>query len=109
VVCNTLNESKYELKRNFHQNHFDKFLVVIPQDPWYGGEMIPVDFKQLKFNQQYKYHIRSLLAGHSHYSSLNIQGATGLPGTVPTTSEANPSFYLPIGIHISGFVLATLI
>ena len=47
---------------------------MIPQDPWYGGEMIPVDFKQLKFNQQYKYHIRSLLAGHSHYSSLNIQG-----------------------------------
>jgi hypothetical protein len=61
----------HELKRNFHPDHFDKFLVVIPQDPWYGGEMIPVDFKQLKFNQQYKYHIRSLHAGHSHYNSIN--------------------------------------
>ena len=61
----------HELKRNFHPDHFDKFLVVIPQDPWYGGEMIPVDFRQLKSNQQYKYHIRSLHAGHSHYNSLN--------------------------------------
>ena len=62
----------HELKRNFHQDHFDKFFVVIPQDPWYGGEMIPVDFKQLKFNQQYKYHIRSLHAGHSFFNSINI-------------------------------------
>ena len=62
----------HELKRNFHQDHFDKFLVLIPHDPYYGGEMIPVDFKQLKFNQQYKYHIRSLGAGHSFFNSINI-------------------------------------
>jgi len=68
---NILVEDIHELKRNFHQDHFDKFLVVIPQDPWYGGEMIPVDFKQLKFNQQYKYHIRSLHAGQSHYNAIN--------------------------------------
>jgi len=68
---NILVNDIHELKRNFHQNHFDKFLVVIPQDPWYGGEMIPVDFKQLKSNQQYMYHIRSLLAGHAHYKSIN--------------------------------------
>jgi len=60
-----------ELKRNFHQDHFDKFLVVIPQPPYYGGEMIPVDFKQLKFNQQYKYQIRSLHAGHSFFNMQN--------------------------------------
>ena len=69
---NILVNDIHELKRNFHQDHFDKFLVVIPQDPWYGGEMIPVDFKQLKFNQQYKYHIRSLHAAHSFFNAVNI-------------------------------------
>ena len=73
---NILVNDIHELKRNFHQDHFDKFLVVIPQEPWYGGEMIPVDFKQLKFNQQYKYHIRSLHAGHSFFNSLNNVTAT---------------------------------
>ena len=60
-----------ELKRNFLQDHFDKFLVFIPQDPYYAGEMIPVDFKQLKLNQQYKYHVRSLHAGHSFFNTVN--------------------------------------
>jgi hypothetical protein len=69
---NILVNDIHELKRNFHPDHFDKFLVLIPQDPWYGGEMIPVDFKQLKSNQQYKYHIRSLHAGHSFFNSVNI-------------------------------------
>ena len=68
---NILVNDTHELKRNFHQDHFDKFLVVIPQPPYYGGEMIPVDFKQLKFNQQYKYHIRSLHAGHSFFNMQN--------------------------------------
>ena len=68
---NLLVNDIHELKRNFHQDHFDKFLVVIPGDLWYGGEMIPVDFKQLKSNQQYKYHIRTLHAGQSHFSSAN--------------------------------------
>jgi hypothetical protein len=69
---NILVDDIHELKRNFHQDHFDKFFVVIPQDPWYGGEMIPVDFKQLKFNQQYKYHIRSLHAGQSFFNAVNV-------------------------------------
>jgi hypothetical protein len=69
---NILVNDIHELKRNFHQDHFDKFLVVIPQAPWYGGEMIPIDFNQLKFNQQYKYHIRSLHAGHSFFNSINF-------------------------------------
>ncbi len=70
---NILINDIHELKRNFHPDHFDKFFVVIPQAPWYGGEMIPVDFKQLKFNQQYKYHIRSLHAGHSFFNAVNIE------------------------------------
>ena len=46
-----LTEDIHELKRNFNQDLFDKFLVLIPDDPIYAGEMIPVDFKQLRFNQ----------------------------------------------------------
>jgi hypothetical protein len=72
---NLLVNDIHELKRNFHQDHFDKFFVMIPQDPWYGGEMIPVDFKQLKSNQQYKYHIRSLHASHSFFNAVNIEVA----------------------------------
>lgn len=68
---NLLTDDIHDLKRNFHQDQFDKFLVLIPQDPWYAGEMIPVDFKQLKFNQQYKYHIRSLHASQSFCNSIN--------------------------------------
>lgn len=60
-----------ELKRNFYPYHFDKFLVLIPTEPYYGGEMIPVDFQQLKLNQQSKYHIRSLRAAHSFFNMQN--------------------------------------
>ena len=66
-----LTEDIHNLKRNFNQDHFDKFLVLIPREPVYAGEMIPVDFKQLKVNQQYKYHIRTLHASHSGFSYLN--------------------------------------
>jgi hypothetical protein len=68
---NLLADDIHDLKRNFHQDHFDKFLVLIPYNPIYAGEMIPVDFKQLKFNQQYKYYIRSLHASHSFYNAVN--------------------------------------
>lgn len=67
-----LTDDIQEIKRNFLQDHFDKFLVVAPQAQLYGGEMIPVDFKQLKFNQQYKYHIRSLHVAHSFFNHINI-------------------------------------
>ena len=66
-----LTDDILDLKRNFHQDHFDKFLVMIPHDPWYAGEMIPVDFKQLRSNQQYKYHVRSLHASHSTFNGMN--------------------------------------
>lgn len=58
----------HELKRNFHPDHFDKFLVVIPREPYYGGEMIPVDFQQLRSNQQFLFHVRSLHAAHTFYN-----------------------------------------
>jgi hypothetical protein len=61
----------HDLKRNFNQDYFDKFLVLIPDDPFYAGEMIPVDFKQLKANQRYKYHIRTLHASHSVFNTMN--------------------------------------
>jgi len=51
---------------------------MIPQDPYYGGEMIPVDFKQLKVNQQYMNHIRSLHASHSSFNSFNSYVANEL-------------------------------
>jgi len=66
-----LTDDIHELKRNFNQDYFDKFLVLIPDDPIYAGEMIPVDFKQLKANQQYKYHISTLHASHSVFKALN--------------------------------------
>ena len=59
------------LKRNFNQDHFDKFLVLEPNDLAYAGEMIPVDFIQLKSSQQYRYYIRTLHASHSAFIYLN--------------------------------------
>ena len=68
---NLLADDIHDLKRNFHKDHFDKFLVLIPHDPWYAGEMIPVDFKQLKFNQQYRYHVSTLHGSHTIFSAVN--------------------------------------
>lgn len=61
----------HDLKRHFHQDHFDKFRVFSLEPPYYSGEMIPVDFKQLKTNQQYKYHIRTLHDSHAAFSAIN--------------------------------------
>ena len=66
-----LTDDIHDLKRNFHQDHFDKFLVISPEPPHYAGEMIPVDFKQLKTNHRYKYHIRTLHTSHSIFNSAN--------------------------------------
>ena len=66
-----LTDDIHDLKRKFHQDHFDKFLLFSPEPPHYAGEMIPVDFIQLKANQQYKYHIRTLRGSHSVYIALN--------------------------------------
>jgi len=66
-----LTDDIHDLKRNFHQDHFEKFLELSPQPPIYNGEMIPVDFKQLKTNQQYKYHIRTLHASHTIFNAVN--------------------------------------
>jgi len=66
-----LTDDIHDLKRNFNQDLFDKFLVFSTEPPFYAGEMIPVDFKQLKANQRYKYHIRTLKGSHSLYIALN--------------------------------------
>ncbi len=39
-----------ELRTNFNQNYFDKFVIFNERYPHYGGEMIPNDFNQLKLN-----------------------------------------------------------
>jgi hypothetical protein len=61
----------HDLKRNFHQDHFDKFLLFSLEPPHYGGEMIPVDFMQLKTNQQYRYNISTLHGSHSVFGAIN--------------------------------------
>jgi hypothetical protein len=61
----------HDLKRNFNQDHFDKFLLFSMEPPYYSGEMIPVDFKQLKTNQQYRYHISTLHGSHSVFNAIN--------------------------------------
>ena len=59
------------IKRNFNQDHFDKFLVLTPIDPFYNGEMNPNDFSSLKMNHQYKYHVESLMASHIWSNLIN--------------------------------------
>ncbi len=66
-----LTEDIQDLKRNFHQDHFDKFHVISPEPPYYAGEMIPVEFKQLQSTNQYKYHIRTLHSSHSIFIEVN--------------------------------------
>ena len=82
-----LTDDIHDLKRNFNQDHFDKFLVVVPDDPIYAGEMIPVDFKQLKANQQYKYHIRTLHASHSYFNGLNSHISTKVANLISSCQE----------------------
>ena len=60
---------------------------MIPQEPYYGGDMIPVDFEQLKTNQQYKYHIRSLHAGHSNFNSFNNYVANKVDSLIITCQQ----------------------
>lgn len=66
-----LTDDIHDLKRNFNQDLFDKFLVFSTEPPFYAGEMIPVDFKELKAIQPYKYHISTLHTSHSVFSTLN--------------------------------------
>ena len=66
-----LTDDIHDLKRKFHQDHFDKFLLFSLEPPHYAGEMIPVDFKQLKTNQQYRYHISTLHGSHTIFSAVN--------------------------------------
>ncbi len=67
----SLTEYVLELAINFNKDYFDKFHVFNPTPPYYEGEMIPNNFKQLKRNKAYKYHIRSLRSSHSAVNGLN--------------------------------------
>ena len=66
-----LSDDILNIKRNFNQDHFDKFLVVTPILPFYNGEMNPNDFSSLKLNHQYKYHVESLMASHIWFNFIN--------------------------------------
>lgn len=66
-----LTDDIHNLKRNFLQDYFDKFLVISPEPPYYAGDMVPLDYKQLRTDHQYKYHIRTLHTSHSNFIVLN--------------------------------------
>lgn len=55
------------IKRDFNQDHFDKFLIfdVAHPEDIYAGQMIPNDFSNLKQSTQYRYYLKSLHASHS--------------------------------------------
>lgn len=68
-----LTEDIFHIKRNFNQDHFDKFQLFEPNIPSgiiYAGEMIPTNANELQNNVQYKYFINSLIASHSLVNSL---------------------------------------
>ena len=67
-----LTDDIQELKRNFHQDHFDEFQVIIPDPPYYAGKMVPNNFNELKLSKSYKYHVRTLHTSHSSFNILNI-------------------------------------
>ena len=77
----------HELKRDFYPVHFDKFFVVIPREPYYGGEMIPLDFQQLRFNQQFLFHVRSLHAAHSFFNMQNLFVADKVENLISSCQE----------------------
>ena len=66
-----LTEDIQELKRNFNQDHFDKFHILNPEPPIYHGEIIPNEFMQLKRNKAYKYQIRSLQSSHAMFIGVH--------------------------------------
>ena len=84
---NILTDDIHDLKRNFLQDHFDKFLVFIPEPPYYAGEMIPLDFKRLKTDQQYKYQIRTLHNSHTIFTGLNYMISNSISELISQCKE----------------------
>lgn len=69
---NELTKDVLHIKRNFNQNHFNKFNIFDPSKNAfiYGGEMIPHDYSKLITNQQYQYYLGSLVESHQMISGL---------------------------------------
>jgi hypothetical protein len=79
-----LSEDILHIKRNFNQDHFDKFQLFVPKTPngfIYTGEMIPINVNEIQNNVQYRYFLNSIIASHSAVISLyeflkvNLQNA----------------------------------
>ncbi len=67
-----LTEDIFSIKRTFNQDHFDRFyLFESSVESFYAGRMIPSDFSKLKKDHQFKYHLKSLHAGHSTFLFQN--------------------------------------
>jgi hypothetical protein len=67
-----LTDDIFSIKRNFNQDHFDKFFLFDTSvESFYAGHMIPNDFANLKKDKQFKYHLKSLHAGHSTFLFQN--------------------------------------
>lgn len=68
---NILTKDILVIKRHFNPNHFDKSQFFISEPPFYGGEMLPNNFLDLRSNNQYKHHIKTLQSDHTQFSSIN--------------------------------------
>ena len=64
-----MNGNVMELRSNFNPSHFEEFHLFDFKNMnvdigTYGGNMVPINFEELKTNQVYKYHLKSLKRGH---------------------------------------------
>ena len=66
-----LTDDIQELKRNYYQDHFEEFQVIIPDPPYYAGKMVPNNFNELMLNKSFKYFVRTLNTSHSTFNILN--------------------------------------
>ena len=66
-----LTDDIQELKRNYYQNHFKEFQVIIAEPPYYAGKMMPNNFNELMLNKSFKYFVRTLYTSHSTFNILN--------------------------------------
>lgn len=66
-----LTDDIQELKRNYYQDHFEEFQVIIPDPPYYAGKMVPHNFNELMLNKSFKYFVRTLNTSHSTFNILN--------------------------------------
>lgn len=75
------------IKREFNPNHFDKTQFFIPESPYYGGEMLPNNFMELRNSNQYKHNIRTLHSNHLSFSSINSISVTLIENLINDCKE----------------------